>query len=191
MSSSAGPGTSATPLTDLAALEAAVWEELERCVRDKGHGWRVGVLATTDGDSGEARSVVLRDVRLHERSVIFFTDQRSPKVAQIEAHPRGTLVLWSSSLGWQLRLRVQLQVETRGLAVSSAWARLKMTPGAQDYLSPLAPGTEIAHPAPERGSREFFALVTAEVQAIDWLELRAEGHRRALFDGRTRRWVQP
>lgn len=177
--------------TDLESLESAVWQELERCVRDKAHGWRVGVLATVDGDGADARSVVLRQVQAEERTVVFFTDQRSPKVAQMAAHPRATIVLWSASLGWQLRLRVTLQVQTSGLAASSAWARLKMTPAAQDYLSPLAPGTEIAHPTPERGSREFFALVTAQVQSIDWLELRAEGHRRALFDGVTRRWLQP
>ncbi len=180
-----------TQRAELEALEASVWQELERCVRDKGHGWRVGVLATTDGDAGDARSIVLREVQVNERAVIFFTDQRSTKVAQMAAHPRGTIVLWSASLGWQLRLRVTLQVQTSGLAASSAWARLKMTPAAQDYLSPLAPGTEIAHPAPERGTREFFALVTAQVQSIDWLELRAEGHRRAVFDGRIRRWLQP
>ncbi len=178
-------------LKDLETLEATVWQELERCVRDKTHGWRTGVLATTDGEAGEARTIVLRDVHAYERALVLFTDQRSPKVAQMSAHPRGTLVLWSAALGWQLRLRVLLQVETAGLAVSSAWARLKMTPAAQDYMSPLAPGTEITHPAPERGSREFFALVTAQVQAIDWLELRAGGHRRALFDGKTRRWLQP
>jgi hypothetical protein len=33
-------------------------------------------------------------------------------------------------LGWQLRLRVALALETAGLRVSSRWARLKMTPGA-------------------------------------------------------------
>lgn len=175
----------------LATLEAAVWQELERCVRDKAHGWRTAVLATTDGQAADARSVVLREVQPHERSIVFFTDQRSPKVAQIAAHPAGTLVLWSAVLGWQLRLRVLLETHVQGLAVSSAWARLKMTPAAQDYLSPLAPGSEITQPVPQRGTREFFALVTARVEAIDWLELRAEGHRRALFDGGSRRWLQP
>ena len=67
-------------------------------------------------------------------------------MAQIASHPIGTLVLWSATLSWQLRLRVSLSLETSGLELSSRWARLKMTPGAQDYLSPLPPGTRIAHP---------------------------------------------
>jgi hypothetical protein len=29
------------------------------------------------------------------------------------------------------------------------------------------------------------------VEAVDWLELHAEGHRRALFDAQGARWVAP
>jgi pyridoxamine 5'-phosphate oxidase len=36
-----------------------------------------------------------------------------------------------------------------------------------------------------------FAVISATVTAIDWLELSAEGHRRAVFDAAGARWVQP
>ena len=179
-------------LLDLDAIEAELWSQLERAPRERGHGWRVGVLATGDGAGGaDARSVVLRDVDRARRALIFYADSRSAKVRQIAARPQGTLVLWSPALSWQLRLRVTLAVRTNGLAVSSRWARLKMTPGAQDYLSPLPPGSPIDAPLPERGSREHFGVVTAVVDAVDWLELHADGHRRAGFDGQGARWVQP
>ena len=45
--------------------------------------------------------------------------------------------------------------------------------------------------APERGSREHFAVVRAEVTAIDWLELHADGHRRARFDNDGATWLTP
>ena len=176
-------------LQPLDAIEAEIWSQLERAPRDRGHGWRIGVLATSAG--ADARSVVLRDVDRARRSLIFYADSRSAKVRQIEARPQGTLVLWCQALGWQLRLRVTLAVQTSGLAVSSRWARLKMTPGAQDYLSPLPPGSTIAAPLPDRGSREHFGVVTAAVDRIDWLELHAEGHWRACFDGQGRRWLVP
>jgi pyridoxamine 5'-phosphate oxidase len=178
-------------IATLEAIEAAVWAELAAAPRDRQHGWRLGVLATIDGDRADARSIVLRDVDAAARSVIFYTDARSPKVRQFEAHPQGTLVLWSQALGWQLRLRVDLQLEASGLAVSSRWARLRMTPAAHDYLSPLAPGSTVDRPVVERGTREHFAVVTATVTAIDWLELHAEGQRRALFDDKGRRWLAP
>ncbi len=178
-------------LEQLAEIEAAIRAELARAVQTPTHEWRVGVLATTDGRAGDARSVVLREVADDAATLTLFTDARSAKVAQVRAHPEGTLVLWSHTLGWQLRLRVTLDVETEGLLVSSAWARLMMTPAAQDYLSPLPPGSPVEHPAPERGSRGHFAVIHAQVSAIDWLELHADGHRRALFDAEGCRWIVP
>ena len=178
-------------IEELKAIEEAVWSELSRAPRECSHPWRVAVLATTDGQGGEARSVVLRDVDAARRSLVVYADSRSPKVRQIEAYPSGTMVLWSAPLGWQLRLRVQLSIATSGLAVSSRWARLKMSPGAQDYLSPLPPGSPIETPLPERGTRQHFGVLTARVTAVDWLELHAEGHRRAIFDAKGRRWLAP
>ena len=181
-------------LETLEAIEAAVLRELGAAVHHKSHPWRVGVLATTDGDIGDARSVVLREWDETQRTLLIYTDARSPKVEQLSAHPLGTLVLWSERLGWQLRLRVKLELQTAGLAVSSRWARLKMTPAAHDYLSPLPPGTAMEHrhgPPPVRESRSHFAVMVARVQAVDWLELHADGHRRARFDSRGARWVAP
>jgi hypothetical protein len=182
---------SAARIEHLVDVETAVWSELCAAVRDKGHPWRVGVLATVDGERADARSVVLRDLDPTERTLLIYTDARSAKARQAGLHPQGTLVLWSGALGWQLRLRVQLVLQTSGLEVSSRWAQMKMTPAAHDYLSPLPPGSTVAHPLPQRGSRGFFAVLAAEVQAVDWLELHADGHRRAIFDAKGRRWVTP
>ncbi|MFY9511523.1 MAG: pyridoxamine 5'-phosphate oxidase family protein, partial [Rubrivivax sp.] len=149
------------------------------------------VLATRDGDGVDARSVVLREVDTAARLLRLYTDARSAKLAQAAVQPQAMLVLWSEQLGWQLRLKVRLQADTEGLAVSSRWAKIKLTPAAQDYLSPLPPGAPLARPLPERGSREHFAMLTAEVQSLDWLELHAEGHRRARFDAEGQRWLAP
>jgi hypothetical protein len=186
--------TTAERFESLEEINAAVTRELAAAVRHKTHPWRVCVLATTDGDIADARSVVLREWDPAHRTLLIYTDARSAKVAQLEAHPLGTLVLWSEALGWQLRLRVKLELQTAGLAVSSRWARLKMTPAAHDYLSPLPPGTALEHrhgPAPVRESRSHFAVMVARVQSVDWLELHADGQRRACFDQRGARWVVP
>lgn len=178
-------------LDDLAAIERAIWHELHQAVHARGHAWRVGVLATRDGDEADARSVVLREIDTEERALLIYTDARSAKVAQIAAHPLGMLVLYSDELGWQLRLKVALEVATSGLAVSSRWAQIKLTPGAHDYLSPLSPGSKLSKPRPERGSRDHFAMITAAVQSVDWLELHADGHRRARFDAQGPHWLAP
>jgi len=188
-------------LEQLDDIEQRIWSELERCVDtsarqdteadESRHEWRVAVLATTDDGQADARSIVVREIHAAERRIVFYTDARSPKVRQIEASPRGTLMFWSRKLGWQLRMQVLLAVETSGLAVSSRWARLLTTAGARDYLATAAPGSPLEAPQIDLGSRNHFAVIEAMAETIDWLELHPEGHRRALFGAGGPRWLQP
>ena len=149
-----------------------------------------GVTTTATGD---ARVVILREVDAAQRRLLVFTDARSEKVAQLREHPHGTLLMWSPALGWQLRCRVRLSLETSGLATSSRWARIKHSPAAQDYMSPLPPGAPLPALAPvhDAPQREHFGVITAEVSSIDWFDLHADGHRRARLDGATSAWLQP
>ena len=180
-------------LDSLAAIEAAIWHHLAACVADKTHPWRTPVLATINGDMADARTVVLREVDARTRQLLIYTDERAGKVHQLLNHPRGTLVMWSPALGWQLRCRVRLSLEMSGLAASSRWARIRLSPAAQDYLSPLPPGTPLQDQAPTHPpvKRDYFAVIDATVESLDWLELHADGHRRAIFDGQGSRFVQP
>jgi hypothetical protein len=178
-------------LDSLDAIEAALWRELAAAPRDKAHPWRTPVLATTDGQIGDARTVVLRAAHRAERRVLVYSDARAAKTAQLTAHPVATLVLWSPALGWQLRLRLACTLHSDGLEASSHWERLKLTAAAQDYLSALAPGSALNADAGARGERDHFALIEAEVLSVDWLELHPQGHRRARFDTDGARWLQP
>ena len=178
-------------IESLRLIESACWHELATAVRERGHGWRVMTLATIDGDRADARLVVLREVDTTRRKLVFYTDTRSPKVAQIQAHPRGTAVGWCAALSWQIRLHTRLSIESQTAAAHLRWSRLQMTPGAQDYMSPLAPGQTVSEPSRETGAREHFAILEGQIEALDWLELHADGHRRAVFDHDGARWVQP
>jgi hypothetical protein len=189
-----------TRIESLGHLETACWHELQRAAVDKHHAWRTMVMATrftaaegeADGDGADARVIVLRDTQIDARTLLFYTDERSGKVAQLRTAPIVTLVAWSPRLSWQLRLRAEVAVETDGLDVSSRWARLKFSPAAQDYLSPLAPGTPVTERwEPDRAERSHFAVLRARVRSLDWLELHAEGHRRARFDADGAHWLAP
>ena len=179
-------------IESLHLLQRACWDELTRATREREHGWRIMTLATVESGRAEARSVILRETDPAGHRLVFFTDDRSPKLQQIQAHPQGTLLAWCPRLSWQIRLRVLLTRETDPHLALSRWARLRLSPAAQDYLSPLAPGEPLSEIASEeRGSREHFAMVNAQVESLDWLELHPDGHRRALFDAAGGRWVQP
>ncbi len=182
-------------LSTLPEIEDALWHQLTRATHDRHHEWRTTVLATVYQQDGvpaaDARNVVLREVNVAEKRLVVYTDARAAKAAQLRAHPHGSLVMWSSALGWQLRCRVRLGIEDTGLSVSSRWERLKLSPAAQDYLSPLPPGAPLEATPAALSERACFAMITAQVEGIDWLELHPEGHRRAVFDAGGARWVQP
>lgn len=183
-------------LTDLGQIETAVWREMSSAASERGHEWRTPVLATVAIDQqgstvADARTVVLRDVDVENRRLLIYTDSRAQKVEQLANQPQAMLVMWSQRLGWQLRCRIVCEVSEDGLAVSSHWTQIKLSGSTQDYLAPLAPGETVGAQPRVLARREHFALVTANVADIDWLELHAEGHRRARFEGAGARWVQP
>jgi hypothetical protein len=179
-------------IESLHLLQRACWEELTRATHEREHGWRIMTLATVESGRAEARSVTLREAYAATDRLVFFTDDRSQKLQQIQAHPQGTLLAWCPRLSWQIRLRVLLTRETDPHLALSRWARLRLSPAAQDYLSPLAPGEPLSEiTSEERGSREHFAMVNAQIESLDWLELHPDGHRRAVFDAEGGRWVQP
>jgi len=183
-----------TRITSLEEIQTEVWAQLEAATIDIQHPWRTPVLATINGHLADARTVVLREVDVRARRFMIYTDERAAKVPQVLSHPVGTLVMWSPQMGWQLRCRVHLALEVTGLAASSRWARIRLSPAAQDYLSPLPPGTTIPGPLePPHAAvpRDYFSIITAQVLALDWLELHEEGHRRARFENSATRWLQP
>lgn len=186
-------------LNDLSQIEADLWRELALATQQRDHAWRRCVVATAGLDGPEARTMVLRECDPPGRWLALYTDARSPKLKQVVADPRAQIVCWSPVLKWQLRLRCRLQLETEGLAVSTRWARVRFSPGAQDYLSHLPPGAVLepatphaqGKPHPDAIEHHHFAVLIAHVQAIDWLELHEAGHRRAVFDGNTSAWRAP
>lgn len=180
----------------LEELPVRLWAELVRASRDRHHGWRLPVLATVDARGApQARTVVLRGADATSGELVCYTDRRSPKVAQLRVDGRGVLVFWCARLSWQLRATVRLAVEDEGPRVQAAWARVAGQPGARDYLAPAPPGTAVSQPgvADALQAGHQLAVLSARVEALDWLELdRRHGPRRAAVDAQGRaQWLMP
>lgn len=176
-------------------LTHRIWQELARATQDRHHEWRTPVLATVGADQQpNARTVVLRQAREPVGELAFFTDARSPKVAELQAQPQAVLVFWSTRLRWQLRVAARFQVLTHGAEVDAAWARVGQSAAAGDYLTAQPPGQPWAEGAPAalaNGSHHL-AVVRASVQTLDWLALGLDGqHRRARIEGQEVTWLTP
>jgi hypothetical protein len=171
------------------------WIELERAAFDRHHEWRTPVLATVGQDgTPSARTVVLRQASVKSQSLQFFTDRRSQKTDELIHQPSAVVVFWSKRLNWQLRVRVEIDVQTTGLPVEELWKRIRQSPAAGDYLSADAPGSQLPAQSAEPGNGNgvhHLAILVSKVQEIDWLELGRGGHRRATFATDTWCWRVP
>jgi len=176
-------------------IRLRIWRELVRASQDRHHAWRTPVLATAADDGGvNARTVVLRRVDADLGTLVFFTDQRSRKVADISHCSSAMLVFWSDRLRWQLRARVHVSVQASGPEVDALWQRVSQSASAADYLSPLAPGTPRVNavgPSEPWVEASHFTVLTAQVTEMDWLELGRAGHRRARVLPDAWTWLTP
>ena len=184
-------------------IRKRIWQELARAVQDRHHEWRTPVLATVQmGGTPNARMVVLRQVDADLARLIIYTDSRSDKVSELANRSEAMLVFWSKRLSWQLRVRISATVHVTGPLVDAAWERVRQTAAAGDYLSAAAPGSTLpAAPAIKDGtqptnssnptSQHHLAIIEAQVQEIDWLELARNGHRRARLRADTWDWLTP
>lgn len=180
------------PSGTAADIHHRIWTELQRATVDRHHEWRTPVLATTGLDGlPQARTVVLRGADARALQLTFFTDSRSPKVAELQVAPSAALVFWSQRLSWQLRVRVGTRVHTAGALVDAAWSRVSQSAAASDYLSPHPPGSPLHPPTADTAGTHHLAVVTARIEQLDWLELAREGHRRARLTPDTIEWLVP
>ncbi len=176
-------------------IREQIWRELARASQDRHHAWRTPVLATVGSDGlANARVVVLREVDADRQTLRVYTDSRSPKVRELLLQPQALFVFWSDRLNWQLRARVTISVETSDPEVRVRWERVRQSASAADYLGPVAPGDDLESARGGIASADtghHFALLSAQVEEMDWLELSRNGHRRANLSGDRWRWLAP
>ena len=176
-------------------IRQQIWKELGRASVDRHHEWRTPVLATVGCDgSPNARTVVLRKVDAKLLTFCFYTDARSEKVSELAKEPKAVFVFWSLRLNWQLRVKAEISISTKGPELQALWQRVQQSASAGDYMATEAPGTERPTgfgTAQNLSGDHHFALLNAQALQMDWLELGHGAHRRARLSANTWQWLVP
>lgn len=179
-------------LNEFHTLSQQLWSELEQAVTDRTHGWRTPVLATVAADGlPDARTVVLRKADRASQRFKVFTDQRSPKVAQLQANPDAQLVFWCPDRQWQLRARVTARIDANSDQTAAIWTRVRQTAAAGDYLTADAPGSLLSDQVPLSADQHALCVLEFQVRSLDWLMLSRQGHRRARLEQGRLVWLTP
>jgi len=170
-----------------------IWKTLVRATVDKKHPWRVVGFGTSGPDGPQVRSVILRGVKPAERQLLFFTDSRSQKMADIAHDARVALLFWNPRSNTQLRVCGNAAPEASELIVNGHWERVPDY-ARKDYATLSAPGTSLdsANSGLDlSAARRNFVVLNVVVQKIELLRLDREGHLRlALAPFTNGEWIE-
>ncbi|MFT5065046.1 MAG: pyridoxine/pyridoxamine 5'-phosphate oxidase [Yoonia sp.] len=161
---------------ELDGLWSYAWDQIS--ARDDTRLW---ALSTTGADGWpRTRTIVLRGSDTDQKSLQFHTDLHSEKVQDLQADPRASLLCWLPTSLLQIRLRVNISVQS-GAAVSDVWGSVP-DPSRQAYGTAPPPATPIANALDytKPADPAAFAVLDCAVVQIDLLLLGID-HRRAVY----------
>lgn len=157
-----------------------IWKTLVRATVDKKHPWRVVGFSTAGQHGPQVRSVILRGADSAKQQLVFYTDRRSQKMADITYDSRIALLFWNARNNTQLRVCGNAAPEASELIVNSLWARIPEY-ARKDYATLSAPGS--LHHGDELAfdwetARLNFVVLNVKVSTLELLELKRDGHKR-------------
>jgi len=185
------------------------WLRLEKGVKSANHPFHSPTLGTIHQGEVEMRTVILRQVIAAEKTLIFHSDVRSPKISQIKNNNHISWLFYDEDARIQIRLKAKATIHHLNDLALSRWEDSRLE-SRRCYLSQPAPSSFIDFPSdglPENldvknltvenvaDGFNNFVVVETEVTQIEWLFLNHSGHRRATFsyDGNIikKQWMLP
>lgn len=187
--------------TKLADIFRDVWSALVKGTEPGRAPFKVMQLATTNLDgSPDMRAIVVRRVDEARNTVVFHTDARSPKIAEIANESRVALAGVDAERNVQIRIYGEASIHRDEATRRELWDASRRD-SLNVYRVRLAPGTPINDPADAHSINagdgfEHFCVLEIRAGVIDWLDLSAAGgHERARFvrveDEWRGRWISP
>ena len=182
-------------ISDLGQIVKDQWTTLATAAKDRHHPWHTPTLANVGDGVAQVRTVVLRSADPKSRVLTCHTDTRSPKIAHLKKDPGFSWLFYDRDAKTQLRAYGHAWIHQDDALADQRWHDGAWR-SAQCYRTPHAPGArceerdlDIVEPVSPETGREHFAVLACEITTIDWLFLRVEGHRRAVFNWCESRWA--
>ncbi len=183
--------------TDLNTTLNSLWADLTRGAADKKSPLNRPAIATaTVSGQPACRTVVLRKVTPSERTLVFHTDIRSAKVAELERTPTVAWLFWNPRANIQIRVTAETSLHHNDDVARAAWASLH-DGSRRTYAQITSPSAVVEAPGGSDPAilsldvaEDNFVVVQTTATAIDWLNLAPTGHRRAqwVWNVRTGKW---
>lgn len=205
------PNEPLSPETEqLSDILADIWRKIQRASLKRNDPFRTPVLATLNLRGWPSqRTLILREVKIPDHRILFHTDIRSEKIAELKENPRASLLFYHPRQQIQIRMDTLIQIHYQDELWEEQWQ--KTSPGSlKIYLTGKKPGIPLLPadwagiiPAPEKRfekaeletGKTNFAVLNNQVLGIDYLHLAPGGHLRASwsFDAGSEKgqWLVP
>ncbi len=171
------------------------WHLLVKAAIKRSGDYQTPVIGTLGDGQAAMRIVVLREVRLQQRQLVFYTDRRSEKMQELEQNARLNWLFWDARKKVQLRMSGECTWHIADGDSRKYWERLPVQ-GRKSYAAEQPPGTKVETPTeglPEDWSEDMpleqteyafdnFTVVVCTVDQVQLLHLHGEGHQRAAFE---------
>ena len=183
---------------ELQEIFEQIWQSFETGASETDSAWHTPVIGTFGTTGPELRMIVLRQVNMESRTLVFHTDKRSHKANELNESGQAAWLFFDPASGIQIRATSHARKHHNNDLTRQLWKKVPRY-ARQIYAHPQAPGTALeSFPAGLLSDDEAFSnflVVHCEVTFLDWLQIRPEGHLRARFswDGQAwnSEWVAP
>ncbi len=163
-------------------------KQLSRASVERSHQMREVVLSTT---LPSARILILRNFEQENHTLLFYTDSRTQKCAEIKEMDSVHLLAYDDKKRLQIRMSGKAKIITSGPTFETH--KEKALTYSRDYSSILKPSTTQETNEVSFGQENYFCLIEIRVDSYDVLKLQKPYHLRvkAYREAFDARWVTP
>ncbi len=168
---------------------STVVADLKIAAENSSHPFRYFTLATSDFNNiPRLRTVVLRDID-DSLNMMIYTDERSKKIANIQANNRVSLLFYDQKRLLQITVKARAEIITDETIIQQIWSRIPEK-SKRDYTTELSPGIEIKKPeeVDYLEGKHFFSAIRISPVRIEYLRLKRPNHIRIVFKKENNDW---
>ena len=173
-------------LLDLELVEKMIWNLFLKGTNDKTSSYHAPTLGTTKNNKTFLRTLILRKVEKNKKTILFYTDNRSKKFADIFYNNHVTVHVYDIKKKIQIQCYGKAMIYKNNKQAKLIWNNLSEH-SKSIYMSTITPGKKInsinndLQLIDKESSFSNFGLIKIIINKIEYLQLKRGNNIRALF----------
>ena len=174
----------------------SIFEMISRGVKEGKDDFHTMMFSNIQNNRVESRCVILRHFDKENKTLVFNTDIRSPKVEAIRKNPETHCLFYHFQEKTQLRVSTHSTIHYNDELHRAGWKNTAIS-SRKCYLTKYAPSqgiekmddgipSHLLAKIPKADESELgkinFAVITNKIMSVDWLYLSSSGHKRARYE---------